>query len=173
LKKARGYVEEGRNKVVDIDIKKFFDLVNHDRLMYELSTKIGDKILFKLIRKYFQTGMMKGRIVSQCLEGTPQGNLLSPILSNIVLDELNKELEKRGHKFVRYAGDYNVFIQNQETGERVRQSVSNFIENKLKLVVNKDKSNACDVNRIKFLGYTIQKRGGLSISKQNKERFKE
>lgn len=173
LKKASEYVEEGRKKVVDIDLKTFFDLVNHDRLMYELSTKIGDKILLKLIRKYLQTGMMKGAIVSQRLEGTPQGSPLSPLLSNIVLDELDKELERRGHKFVRYADDCNIFVQSQVAGERVMQSISNFIENKLKLVVNKDKSKACDVDQTKFLGYTIQKGGCLTISKQNQERFKE
>jgi RNA-directed DNA polymerase len=159
--------------VVDIDLKTFFDLVNHDRLMYELSTKIGDKILLKLIRKYLQTGILKGGIVSQRLEGTPQGSPLSPLLSNIVLDELDRELEKRGHKFVRYADDCNIFVRSQEAGERVMQSVSNFIENKLKLVVNKDKSKACDVNQTKFLGYTIQKGGWLSVSKQNQKRFKE
>lgn len=173
LEKASGYVEEGYKKVVDIDLKTFFDLVNHDRLMYELSTKIGDKILLKLIRKYLQTGILKGGIVSQRLEGTPQGSPLSPLLSNIVLDELDKELEKRRHKFVRYADDCNIFVRSQLAGERVMQSVSNFIENKLKLVVNQDKSKVCDVNQTKFLGYTIQKAGGLSISKQNQERFKE
>jgi RNA-directed DNA polymerase len=173
LKKASDYVEDGRDKVVDIDLKTFFDLVNHDRLMYELSTKIGDKILLKLIRKYLQTGMLKGGIVSQRLEGTPQGSPLSPLLSNIVLDELDKELERRGHKFVRYADDCNIFVHSQMAGERVLQSISNFIENKLKLVVNKDKSKACDVDQTKFLGYTIQKGGELTISKQNQERFKE
>ena len=173
LQKASEYVEEGRNKVVDIDLKTFFDLVNHDRLMYELSTKIGDKILLKLIRKYLQTGILEGGIVSQRLEGTPQGSPLSPLLSNIVLDELDRELEKRGHKFVRYADDCNIFVRRQVAGERVMQSVSNFIENKLKLVVNKDKSKACDVNQTKFLGYTIQKGGWLSVSKQNQKRFKE
>jgi RNA-directed DNA polymerase len=173
LKKASEYVEQGRSKVVDIDLKTFFDLVNHDRLMQALSTKIGDKILLKLIRKYLQTGMMQGGIVSQRLEGTPQGSPLSPLLSNIVLDELDKELEKRGHQFVRYADDCNIFVHSQEAGERVMQSVSNFIENKLKLVVNKAKSQVCDVNQTKFLGYTIQRDGHLSISKQNQERFKE
>lgn len=172
LKKASEYVKDGRNKVVDIDLKTFFDLVNHDRLLYALSTKIGDKILLKLIRKYLQAGMMQGGIVSQRLEGTPQGSPLSPLLSNIVLDELDKELERRGHKFVRYADDCNILVQSQEAGERVLQSVSNFIENKLKLVVNKDKSKACDVNQTKFLGHTIQKGGNLIISKQNQERFK-
>lgn len=173
LQRASHYVEQGRSKVVDIDLKTFFDLVNHDRLMQALSTKIGDKILLKLIRKYLQTGIMQGGIVSQRLEGTPQGSPLSPLLSNIVLDELDKELEKRGHQFVRYADDCNIFVHSQEAGERVMQSVSNFIENKLKLVVNKAKSQVCDVNQTKFLGYTIQKDGNLNISKQNQERFKE
>lgn len=172
LKKACDYVEGGREKVVDIDLKTFFDLVNHDRLMYELSTKIGDKILLKLIRKYLQTGVMQGGIVGQRLEGTPQGSPLSPLLSNIVLDELDKELEKRGHKFVRYADDCNIFVQSQKAGERVMQSISNFIENKLKLIVNKDKSKVCEVNQTKFLGYTIQKGGWLTISKENQQRIK-
>ncbi len=173
LNKASEYVKEGRIKVIDIDLKTFFDLVNHDRLMYELSTKIGDKILLQLIRKYLQTGIMKGGVVSQRLEGTPQGSPLSPLLSNIVLDELDRELEKRGHKFVRYADDCNIFVRSQAAGERVMQSVSNFIENKLKLIVNKDKSKVCDVNQTKFLGYTIQKEGWLSISGLNQKRFKE
>lgn len=116
---------------------------------------------------------MKGGIVSQRLGGTPQRSPLSPLLSNIVLDELDRELEKMGHKFVRYADHCNVFVQSQEAGERVMQWVSNFIENKLKLIVNKDKSKACDVNQTKFLGYTIQKGGWLSVSKQNQKRFKE
>jgi RNA-directed DNA polymerase len=166
-------VEEGRNKVVDIDLKTFFDLVNHNKLMYELSTKIGDEILLKLIRKYLQRGKMKGGIVSQRLEGTPLGSPLSPLLSNIVLDELDRELEKRGHKFVRYADDCNIFVRSQVAGERVMKSMRHFIENKLKLVVNQDKSKTCDVDQTKFLGYTIQIGSSLSISKQNQERFKE
>lgn len=173
LKKAGGYVEEGRTKVVDIDLKTFFDLVNHDRLMYELSKRIGDKVLLGLIRKYLQSGVMQGGTVSQRIEGTPQGSPLSPLLSNIVLDELDRELEKRGHKFVRYADDCNIFVRSQVAGERVMQSISNFIETKLKLVVNKDKSKVCDVNQTKFLGHTIQKNGTLSVSKQNLEKLKE
>lgn len=167
LKKACDYVEGGREKVVDIDLKTFFDLVNHDRLMYELSTKIGDKILLKLIRKYLQTGVMQGGIVGQRLEGTPQGSPLSPLLSNIVLDELDKELEKRGHKFVRYADDCNIFVQSQKAGERVMQSISNFIENKLKLIVNKDKSKVCEVNQTKFLGLYYPK-GRLAYNLKRK-----
>lgn len=126
LMKASDYVEEGRNKVVDIDLKTFFDLVNHDRLMYELSTKIGDKILLKLIRKYLQTGMLKGGIVGQRLEDNPQGIPLSPLLSNIVLDELVRELEKRGRKFVGYADDCNIFVRSQ-VGSRERNAIDKLL----------------------------------------------
>jgi group II intron reverse transcriptase/maturase len=173
LKKGSEYVEQGRIIVVDLDLKTFFDVVNHDRLMYRLSNSIGDKTLLGLIRKYLQSGIMIDGIVSQRTEGTPQGSPLSPLLSNIVLDELDKELEKRGHKFVRYADDCNIYVRSQEAGERVMESVSNFIESKLKLLVNKDKSQVCEVNQTKFLGYTIQKDGSLSIAKKSIDRFKE
>ena len=102
-----------------MDLKTFFEVVNHDRLMYRLSLTIGDKTLLKLIRKYLQSGIMVDGIVSQRTEGTPQGSPLSPLLSNIVLDELDKELEKRGHKFVRYADDCNIYVRSQAAGERV------------------------------------------------------
>jgi group II intron reverse transcriptase/maturase len=173
LKKGCEYVQTGRMIVVDIDLKTFFDVVNHDRLMYMLSQKIGDKTLLKLIRKYLQSGIMTGGIVSQRIEGTPQGSPLSPLLSNIVLDELDKELEKRGHKFVRYADDCNIYVRSQMAGERVMESVSNFIESKLKLLVNRDKSQVCEVFQTKFLGHTIQIDGYLTIAKQSIERFKD
>ena len=173
LKKGCGYVELGSTVVVDMDLKTFFDVVNHDRLMYRLSETIGDKTLLRLIRKYLQSGIMVDGVVSQRTEGTPQGSPLSPLLSNIVLDELDKELERRGHKFVRYADDCNIYVRSQAAGERVMESISNFIESKLKLHVNKDKSQVCEVNQTKFLGYTIQKDGNLSIAKESIERFKE
>ena len=173
LKKGSDYVAEGRYYVVDMDLRTFFDAVNHDRLMYRLSLTIGDKTLLGLIRKYLQSGIMVDGLVSQRTEGTPQGSPLSPLLSNIVLDELDKELEKRGHKFVRYADDFNIYVRSQEAGERVMESVSNFIESKLKLIVNKEKSRVCKVNQTNFLGYTIQKDGNLSITKKSIERFKE
>ena len=116
---------------------------------------------------------MTGGIVSQRIEGTPQGSPLSPLLSNIVLDELDKELEKRGHKFVRYADDCNIYVRSQMAGERVMESVSNFIESKLKLLVNRDKSQVCEVFQTKFLGHTIQIDGYLTIAKQSIERFKD
>lgn len=173
LKKGSEYVEQGRIYVVDMDLKTFFDVVNHDRLMYRLSTTIGDKTLLGLIRKYLQSGIMIDGVVSQRTEGTPQGSPLSPLLSNIVLDELDKELERRGHKFVRYADDCNIYVRSQEAGERVMESLSNFIENKLKLLVNREKSQVCQVNQTKFLGHTIQIDGNLSIAKKSVERFKE
>ena len=173
LKKGCKYVQTGRSIVVDMDLKTFFDVVNHDRLMYSLSLTLGDKTLLKLIRKYLQSGIMIDGIVSQRIEGTPQGSPLSPLLSNIVLDELDNELERRGHKFVRYADDCNIYVRSQEAGERVMESISNFIESKLKLLVNRDKSQVCQVSQTKFLGHTIQNDGNLSIAKKSIERFKE
>jgi group II intron reverse transcriptase/maturase len=156
-----------------MDLKTFFDVVNHDRLMYGLSSTIGDKTLLGLIRRYLQSGIMVDSLISQRTEGTPQGSLLSPFLSNIVLDELDEELERRGHKFVRYADDCNIYVGSQAAGERVMESVTGFIESKLKLIVNKEKSQVCDVNQAKFLGYTIQKDGNLFIARKSIDRFKE
>jgi len=173
LKKASEYVESGNTVVVDLDLKNFFDVVNHNRLMHRLTETIGDKTLLKLIRKYLQSGIMIDGAVSQRTEGTPQGSPLSPLLSNIVLDELDKELESRGHKFVRYADDCNIFVRSQMAGERVMQSISNFIENKLKLKVNTEKSQVCWSNQTKFLGYTIQRDGNLSIAAGSLERMKD
>jgi len=110
LRQASKHVTEGREVVIDMDMKSFFDEVNHDRLMYELSTKIGDKNLLGLIRKYLQRGILSGGLISQRTKGTPQGSPLSPLLSNIVLDELDKELEKRGHCFIRYADDFSIYV---------------------------------------------------------------
>ena len=172
LNKASQYVEQGSCIVVDMDLKTFFDVVNHDRLMYQLSKLIVDKPLLRLLRKYLQSGIMIGGLVSQRTEGTPQGSPLSPLLSNIVLDEMDKELESRGHKFVRYADDCNIFVQSQAAGERVMQSISNFIEGKLKLIVNKDKSQVCLVNQTKYLGYTIQNTGSLSIAVKSLDKLK-
>ncbi len=173
LKKASEYVESGNRIVVDLDLKNFFDVVNHNRLMHRLTETIGDKTLLKLIRKYLQSGIMTDGVVSQRTEGTPQGSPLSPLLSNIVLDEMDKELEGRGHKFVRYADDCNIFVRSQAAGERVMQSVSNFIEDKLKLQVNPEKSQVCSSNQTKFLGYTIQWDGNLSIATKSLERMKD
>jgi group II intron reverse transcriptase/maturase len=173
LKKASEYVESGNKVVVDLDLKNFFDVVNHNRLMHRLTETIGDKPLLRLIRKYLQSGIMTDGAVSQRTEGTPQGSPLSPLLSNIVLDELDKELERRGHKFVRYADDCNIFVRSQLAGERVMQSISNFIEDKLKLQVNTEKSQVCSSNQTKFLGYTIQWDGNLSIAAGSLKRMKD
>lgn len=173
LKKGSEYVSEGRTTVVDLDLKTFFDVVNHDRLMYRLSETIGDKTLLRLVRKYLQSGIMVDGVISQRTEGTPQGSPLSPLLSNIVLDELDKELEKRGHQFVRYADDCNIYVRSQEAGERVMGSLRIFIEGKLKLIVNQEKSQVCGVNQTKFLGYTIQTNGSLSIAQKSLDRIKE
>ena len=159
--------------MVDLDLKNFFDVVNHNRLMHRLTETIGDKTLLKLIRKYLQSGIMTDGVVSQRTEGTPQGSPLSPLLSNIVLDELDKELEGRGHKFVRYADDCNIFVRSQTAGERVMQSVSNFIEDKLKLKVNTEKSQVCLSNQTKFLGYSIHWDGNLSVAAKSLERIKD
>lgn len=173
LKKASEFVESGNNVVVDLDLKNFFDVVNHNRLMHRLTETTGDKSLLKLIRKYLQSGIMTDGAVSQRTEGTPQGSPLSPLLSNIVLDELDKELEGRGHKFVRYADDCNIFVRSQAAGERVMQSISNFIEDKLKLQVNYEKSQVCWSNQTRFLGYTIQWDGNLSIAAKSLVRIKD
>ena len=173
LKKASEYVASGNKVVVDLDLKNFFDVVNHNRLMHRLTETIGDKTLLRLIRKYLQSGIMTDGVVSQRTEGTPQGSPLSPLLSNIVLDELDKELEGRGHNFVRYADDCNIFVRSQAAGERVMQSVSNFIKNKLKLEVNNEKSQVCSINQTKFLGYTIQRDGHLNIASKSLERIKD
>lgn len=172
LQQASEYVMEGRGVVVDMDMKSFFDEVNHDRLMYQLSTKIEDKTLLQLIRKYLQSGILSGGLISQRTKGTPQGSPLSPLLSNIVLDELDKELENRGHCFVRYADDFSIYVRSQKAGERVKYSIIKFITNKLKLKINEEKSVVCDVDKTVLLGHTILKSGYLIIAKENVERFK-
>jgi len=172
LQKASEYVKQGRSIVVDMDMRSFFDEVNHDRLMYQLSTKITDKTLLRLIRKYLRCGILSGGLISHRTKGTPQGSPLSPLLSNIVLDELDKELEKRGHCFVRYADDFSIYVRSQKAGDRVKCSISNFITNKLKLKVNEQKSKVCKVNKTILLGHTILRDGNLIIAKENVSRFK-
>lgn len=173
IEQASAYVSEGRNIVVDMDMKGFFDEVNHDRLVHRLSTLIKDKRLLKLIRKYLQSGVMIGGLVHQRLKGTPQGSPLSPLLSNIVLDELDKELEKRGHQFVRYADDFSIFVRSQRAGERVKESVCSYLTDKLKLKVNEQKSCVCKSSETKFLGYTILDFGMITIADHSIKRLKE
>ena len=172
LCQASEYVKDGRDVVVDMDLQSFFDEVNHDRLMYRLSRKIEDKLFLRLIRRYLRCGILKGGLISQRQKGTPQGSPLSPLLSNIVLDELDKELEKRGHCFVRYADDFSIYVRSVVAGKRVQESISIYIEDKLKLKVNTVKSKVCFINETTFLGYTILRDGNLIISQENVSRFK-
>jgi RNA-directed DNA polymerase len=153
--KAQKYIAEGRGWVVDLDLEKFFDRVNHDRLMKSLALRIADQRMLRLLGAFLKAGVMENGLVGPVDEGTPQGGPLSPLLSNIVLDELDRELEKRGHCFVRYADDCNIYVRSRAAGQRVKGSISNFIRRRLKLQVNEQKS-AVDrpVNR-KFLGFSF------------------
>ena len=169
---AARYVGAGREWVVDIDLEKFFDKINHDRLMQRLSKGIGDKRLLRLINKFLQAGMMVDGLVEQRTAGTPQGGPLSPLLSNIVLDELDRELEGRGHKFCRYADDCNIYVQSERAGQRVMESAIKFIEGKLKLRVNREKSCVRHCSTGKFLGYTILPGGDIRVSDKSIERLK-
>jgi len=175
VKLAKSYIESGDRWVVDIDLEQFFDKVNHDRLITSLSKRIDDPILIKIIRKYLQSGVMEQGLVKPITEGTPQGGPLSPLLSNIVLDELDKELEKRGHKFVRYADDCNIYVKSKRAGLRVMSAITNFIEKKLKLKVNREKSAVDRPWRRKFLGFSFTNnlKPKIRISKTSEKRFKE
>ena len=155
IKQAQVYLNEGYTTIVDIDLEKFFDRVNHDKLMYLLSKQIMDKRLLRLIRKYLESGVMIGGLVSSTREGTPQGGPLSPLLSNVMLHELDMELEKRGHRFCRYADDCNIYVKSKRAGERVMSGITRFIEQRLKLKVNRDKSAVDYVSRRKFLGFSF------------------
>jgi len=152
---VREYVAGGRRWVVDMDLEKFFDRVNHDILMSRVARRIGDGRVLALIRRYLQAGAMVGGIESPRQEGTPQGGPLSPLLSNILLDDLDRELERRGHAFCRYADDCNIYVQCRRAGERVLISIAGYLEKRLKLKVNADKSAVDRPWRRKFLGYTM------------------
>jgi len=161
IQQAKCYIEEGHRFVVDVDLSKFFDRVNHDRLMSRLSTRVDDKRVLKLIGRFLRSGVMIGGLCEPTEEGTPQGGPLSPLLSNIVLDELDKELEKRGLHFVRFADDCVIYVKSKRAGDRVMQSVSRFITRKLKLKVNEAKSSVTQPGYTKYLGF------GFTISKTN------
>ena len=173
LLQAAEYVAEGYNHVVDLDLEKFFDKVNHDRLMWLLGTRIGDRRVLSLVGKFLRSGIMQDGLISQRLQGTSQGSPLSPILSNIVLDELDKELEVRGHRFVRYADDQIILVRSEEAAKRVYKSITDFIEYRMLLKVNREKSRICRPHELNFLGHTIYGRGKLGISRESFERFKE
>jgi len=171
---ARAYVSSGRRWVVDLDLEKFFDLVNHDVLMSRVARKVKDKRILGLIRRYLQAGVMAGGLVSQRREGTPQGGPLSPLLSNILLDDLDKELERRGHAFCRYADDCHIYVRSKRAGERVLASVTQFLAKRLKLKVNQSKSAVDRPWKRKFLGYsmTFHKQPRLKVAPASVKRFK-
>ena len=155
VEQAQQYLAAGYRWVVDLDLEKFFDRVNHDQLMGKIAARVSDKRLLKLIRGFLRAGVMEGGMVSPVDEGTPQGGPLSPLLSNLVLDELDRELERRGHRFVRYADDNNIYVRSQRAGERVMASITRFITTKLKLQVNAQKSAVARPWDRKFLGFSF------------------
>ncbi len=174
--RARHHLASGYGYTVDMDLSKFFDRVNHDRLMSRLAVRIKDKRVLKLIRKYLTAGTMIDGLVTFSTEGTPQGGPLSPLLSNIVLDELDKELEKRGLRFVRYADDFVIYLKSKKAANRVMESIKRFITVKLKLQVNEKKSAVGNAWRSKFLGFSFYKRDGqpkIRIHQKAIKRFKE
>jgi len=174
VQKAQEYIQEGYDWVVDIDLEKFFDRVNHDMLMARVVRVVKDKRVLKLIRAYLESGVMMNGVVMETEEGTPQGGPMSPLLSNIMLNDLDKELEERGHKFVRYADDCNIYVKTQRAGERVLGSVKKNLEKKLKLKVNPKKSKVERATRAKFLGFSYFKRKGevlVRIANRAKGRF--
>ncbi|KXG74075.1 Group II intron-encoded protein LtrA [Fervidicola ferrireducens] len=157
VREAKQYVEEGYEWTVDLDIEKFFDRVNHDILMARVARKVKDKRVLTLIRRYLQAGVMINGVVMETTEGTSQGGPLSPLLANILLDELDKEIEKRGHKFVRYADDCNIYVKSKRAGERVMESVKKYLQERLKLKINEQKSAVDRPWKLKFLGFSMHK----------------
>jgi RNA-directed DNA polymerase len=172
--KAREYVADGRRWTVDMDLEKFFDNVNHDILMSRIGRRVGDRRVLAVIRRYLQAGTMAGGAESPRQEGTPQGGPLSPLLSNILLDDLDKELERRGHAFCRYADDCNIYVQSRRAGERVLASITSYLKKKLKLKVNQDKSAVGRPWQRKFLGYsmTMHKQPRLKVAPASVQRLK-
>jgi len=156
-----------------MDLKSFFDEVNHDRLLSKLSKKLKDDALLVLIRRYLKSGILEGGVMTLRTQVTPQGSPLSPLLSNIVLDELDKELENRGHFFVRYADDFSIFVRSEIASERVKESISTYLTTKLKLKVNQEKSICCQSKETTFPGHTILNEGILIISGKSVKRLKE
>ncbi|MEM6434739.1 MAG: group II intron reverse transcriptase/maturase [Cyanobacteria bacterium P01_D01_bin.115] len=175
VEQAQRYLQAGYEYVVDIDLEKFFDRVHHDKLMSALSQRIADKRVLKLIRSYLRAGVMANGLVSTPEAGAPQGGPLSPFLSNVVLDALDKELEKRGHRFVRYADDCNIYVRSQRAGERVMKSISRFITHRLKLKINQQKSAVARPQERKFLGFSFtggRRANRKKIAPESLKRFK-
>lgn len=173
LRQASQFVKTGKNKVVDLDLAKFFDEVNHQRLMWLLGSRIGDKRLLRLIVKILKTDILSDGLQEQRIKGTPQGSPLSPLLSNIVLDELDQELSRRGLSFVRYADDVQILVSSQKSAERVQESIINFIEKKMKLKVNREKSGIKPCYKVNFLGYSLINGGKLGLSQSSEQRLKD
>jgi RNA-directed DNA polymerase len=175
IAQAQDYVRDGYRIVVDLDLEKFFDRVNHDILMGRIAKRVSDKRMLKLIRAFLKAGVLDCGLVQPTKEGTPQGGPLSPLLSNLMLDDLDRELEKRGHRFVRYADDCNIYVRTERAGHRVMESVERFITGKLKLKVNREKSAVARVERRKFLSFTFLNRQGIKrrIAPQAVKRFKQ
>jgi len=173
VKAAQKYVAEGRRWTVDLDLEKFFDRVNHNVLMARVERKVKDTGVLKLIRRYLEAGLMEGGIASARSEGTPQGGPLSPLLSNILLDDLDRELERRGHRFCRYADDCNIYVKSNRAGQRVKQSITAFLEQRLKLKVNVDKSAVARPWERKFLGYSMtwHRKPKLRIASESRKRI--
>jgi RNA-directed DNA polymerase len=167
------YVAEGRTIVVDMDLEKFFDRVNHDILMARLARRVGDKRLLSIIRRFLEAGLMQDGVCVARHEGTPQGGPLSPLLANLLLDDLDRELARRGHSFCRYADDCNIYVRSQEAGERVLASITAFLEGKLRLRVNREKSAVAPVSERKFLGHRLLADGTLVVAPQSIQRAKE
>ena len=153
---AQQYIAEGYRWIVDLDLEKFFDRVNHDKLMGRIAKRVEDKRLLKLIRAFLNAGVMENGLVSPSVEGTPQGGPLSPLLSNLVLDEFDRELERRGLRFARYADDCNIYVRSERAGQRVMKSLTRFITKKLKLKVNEAKSAVARPQERKFLGFSFR-----------------
>jgi RNA-directed DNA polymerase len=171
---AERYVREGYEWVVDMDLSQFFDRVNHDVLMSRIARRITDKDLLRLIRRYLQAGMMEGGLASPRHEGTPQGGPLSPLLSNILLDELDKELESRGHRFCRYADDFTIYVKSEAAGQRVMETLTKFLEKRLRLKVNREKSAVKRPSALNFLGYRFSGENDprISVSKESVKKLR-
>lgn len=176
VKQAKKYYEEGYTRVVDIDLAKYFDTVNHDLLIEMIKAKVKSETITKLIRAFLKSGVMENGIVKATGEGTPQGGNLSPLLSNIYLNSFDKELESRGHKFVRYADDCNIYVKSQRAAERVMESCRKYLEGKLKLKVNTEKSRVGSPLKLKFLGFSLYKikdKVGIRVHEKPMRKFKD